>query len=775
MQLRRSIAVGLAAALVSPLASAALFFDISGRADEEAILGLASRGIVEGYEDSTFRPLAPINRAEFIKILVESQFKGHTPKDLRCFKDLDVKTPQWYALSVCSAQELGIVNGYPDGTFKPDRSVNLAEALKMAFRTFGVIPTPDATSAWYGPYLNEARNRGILISLLKNPTHLLTRGEMALLTFALVAAKEDEADHPSKKPAEAVCGNSVVEHGEQCDDGNTLDSDGCSSICFLVPEPVRRAFLRIDEQATGVVNTVAQGQRRIPLLKFTAIAGRQDAILTSLTLEPTAGSLLFAKHYTLLMDRDGTGTYSSVAQADGRTDQSTLTFDHLVGGGILIPKDLTVPFEIVGDLVSTLGPVSLGIDFAFGKADFVQAQGAIDGIALTGIQRNGTCASADCFITVNTNANQNINVIERGNLWVTEDSVTPQNHLLLGGTITPALLRLRMRSDGESIDVHQLRIDGVTNDIDSLLFFRLSPGQTFDPVGSQPFAQATNGQCPEQSQSRVCAVLSLSTLVIQPNQEAVIVIAAKMKTDQLGGISGHGLTLSLSTATDTSGHAVDARGISSVQDLSQNNGDAAATGEVFIGTSSPAANREILGRTDDTTMAEISSISNGATDHETFIPSGSATIGAFTISAYPHGNTFQGSKDVVLKTMTFQVSAQNVQIDPASYRLITKDNPSSTLPCSAAGTTGTITVTCSGIDAGSLQSHVNQGQWVIYQLLANVTNTQIGSGTSSLSVTLPILGTRSQTNSILWSDQTTTFTWVDIPQTSVQSTLYQTR
>ncbi len=776
MTLRRSIAVGLLSAALSPVASAILFLDISGRGDEEAILGLASRGIIEGYADSTFRPLAPINRAEFMTILIKSRLNDHTPKDVRCFRDLDVKTPQWYAIPVCSAQELGIISGYPDGTFKPDRSVNLAEALKMAFRTFGMFPTiKNASGQWFVPYLHEARNRNILVSLLKNPTHVLTRGEMAVLIHSLVTAAEHKDNNPSTSASEAVCGNTRLEYGEQCDDGNALNGDGCSSICFLVLEPVRRAFLRIDTQATGVVNTIVQGQKRIPLLKFTAIAGRQDVILTSLTFEPTAGSLLFAKHYSLLMDRDGTGTYSSVAQSEGRTDQSTLTFDRLAGGGILIPKDLNVPFKVVADLVSTLGPVSLGIDFALGKEDFVQGQGAIDGIALTGIQQNNTCTSANCFITVNTRANQDINVVERGNLWVTEDNLRAQNHLLLGGTVTPALLRLRMRSDGEAIDVHHIRIDGVTNDVDSLLFFRLSPGQPFDPHALQPFAQATNGQCPEQPQSRFCAVLSLSTLLIQPNQEAVIIVAAKMKTDQLGAVSGHELTLSLSTATDTAGHAVDARGISSVQDLAQNNGDAAATGEVFIGTASPSANRQIIGRTNDTVMAKISSISNGGTDRENFIPSGSATIGSFTVSTSAHGNTFQGSKDVVVKTLTFQISAQNVQIDPAGYRLITKDNASSTLPCSAAGTTGTITVTCSNIDAGSVQSHINQGQRLTYQLLANVTNTHIGNGSSSLSVSLPILGTRSQTNSVIWSDQKTTFTWVDIQKTSVQSTLYQTR
>lgn len=772
MRSKSTAALGLILGLLSPFSVAASAFltDIGNAPEEEAIRELVTRGVVEGYDDHTFRPNAPINRAEFMKILVDSRFKDHMPRDLRCFKDLEADMPQWYARPVCAAQELGIVSGYPDGSFQPDRTVNLAEALKMALGSFGIFPDIAPDAPWYEAYLDTARSRGILITLLKNPEHLLTRGEMTTLMYALVLEAEKSALHPTP----TVCGNGIKETPEQCDDGNVRDSDGCSSICILVSEPVRIAILQIDAQATGTVTTVAQGQKHVRLLKFNAVSGRQDSLLTSLTFSPTVGSLLYGQHYRLLMDRDGTGTFSMVVQANGTIDGSHLVFDRLGGGnGVLIPKDLSVAFALTADLVSTLGPVSLGVNFATDLEDYVVAEGATDGVALTGIETNNACISANCFIRVNTQTTTDINVIERGSLFVTEDTTTASNHILIGGSLTPPLLRLRLHAVGEAIDFHELRINGVTDNIDSLLLYRVSSGESLQNL--TPFAQASNGQCSSQPASRVCAILGLSTLVIPANQDVSIAIAARLKTDQIGGVSGQSMTLSLSGFTDDIGLAVKARGISSNQDLSQNNGDSSAIGETIIGNSVPTPNTQITGRTFDTTLASIGAITNAGAAEGTWIPSGNSTIGTFRIDALPHTNSKNGLNDVVLKTLAFTVHARNVQLDPAGYRLASYDNPNIELPCSAIGTTGTITVTCNSIESSMIQSHIGQGQFAIFTLKANVTNMQLAPGSSSLSVELPTLGSRAQTNSVIWSDEDTTFTWVDVPVPSVSSTLFRTR
>jgi cysteine-rich repeat protein len=759
------------------LASAALcatLTDVGTSSYSAAVQDLLDRGVVEGYSDGTFRPTSPINRAELLQILMKSRFPDKIPEDLRCFKDLEVRTPQWYARPVCLAQELGIVSGYLDETFRPDQTVNLAEALKMGFRSFGIVPSFSYKGAWYEPYLSLARSRNLLLPLLKNPSHLLTREEMAALTSALIAETEELAQHPSSSPA-AFCGNGKIEQYEQCDDGNTQDGDGCSSICVLVSEPVRIAILQIDERASGTLSLIAQGQKHLPLLRFTATAGRQDALLTSITFSPSVGSLVFGEHYTLSMDRNGDGTYEQVVQANGKASNDSLTFDQLGSGGLLIPEGVPVPFVVTADLRSTLGPVSIGLEFATDLPDYIEAQGAVDGIALTGIETDNTCMASDCFIRVNTRASTDINILDRGNLFVTQDSTPTRSHILVGGSVSDALLRLKLRADGENIDIQTIRIDGVPSSVDSLLLYAFPSGQTFDPSRMQPIASATNGQCVDEPSTRLCAELGLSTLIVTPDEEMTLVVTAKLKNKALGAVSGESMTLSLSPATGGAVPSIEARGKFSQQILSVNDGNGTANGEVFIGISSPAPNVQISGKPNDIALASIEEIINGDIAEQNFIPSGDTTIGAFEISAIPHTNSFQGQNDVNVHTLTFTVSAQNVRLDPLGFRLRTKSDPGAFISCSAADTTGLIAISCTGIDNGTLQSHIGQGQSVTYLLSANVVNTEIVPGSSALTVTLPTLGQRTSVNSVVWSDGSTTFSWVDVPVTSVDSTRYQQR
>jgi len=111
------------------VASAALLSDITDSRNREAIQYLSDKNIIGGYPDGTFRPQNTVNRAELVKILVGG--KGATPtleQYHTCFPDVK---KEWFAPFVCYAKEHGWVSGYPDGTFRPSAIVNKAEAIKM--------------------------------------------------------------------------------------------------------------------------------------------------------------------------------------------------------------------------------------------------------------------------------------------------------------------------------------------------------------------------------------------------------------------------------------------------------------------------------------------------------------------------------------------------------------------------------------------------------------------------------------------------------------------
>lgn len=770
MRILKAISPLLAFLVATPVLAATVgFSDIADSPYMHAIESLAKQGVVQGYSDGTFRPNAPVNRAEFVKILLGTTHADmQPPQDLRCFSDLEVRVPQWYASPVCLARQLGVVSGYSDGTFRADQHINLAEALKITLRSFGVaVPAAHIRAQWYEPYLNAARDRQVLLPLLKTPNHIVTRGELAAMVTAM---QESQGNEMQEDTATAVCGNGALEHGEQCDDGNTENSDGCSQLCIVVPEPVRLAMLQIDAQATGTISNVSRGKTGVSLLKFTAVSGRQDVLFTGAKFQASVGSLSYGQRYVLAMDTDGDGRYETTVSA-GKAQGAELNFD--IPGGIRVYQGIAVRMEVRADIVSMLGPVTLGLQFATGEPDYVHGIGAVDGIPLQGIQTDNACPNdvSVCFIRVNTRTSNDIAIQERGSLYVTMDSAPVRSQQVLGGAISGPLLRLQLRADGEDIDVKNLRFDGGTSSIDALLLFQVAPGTTIDTQKTQAFAQATTGQCSTQSSTRFCANLSLNMLRIGANQERTVVVAAKMKDEQSGAISGQPFALTLSAATDST-HAVDARGVASLSDLAQNDGNALANGEVFIGTAVPGSSSAITGPMHDTVLAKISGIANALQTDVVGIPSSRATIGGFQVSTSTHTNTFHGTNDVVLSSLHFVVQAQNVEIDPASYRLFNPENPAVWVSCSASQTTGSVSVQCNGIATSSIQYRIGQGQKATYMLEATITSSQLAPGDSSLNVSMSPLGQRGTTNAVSWSDDVTTLSWVDIEILRVQSTYF---
>lgn len=107
------------------------FSDIdAGHVNYYAINLAANGGVVQGYEDGTFGPDKPVNRAELIKIIVEYVSPEPDPELYHnCFNDIN---QEWYAPYVCFAkEELGIVQGYDDDTYRPANEVNRVEAIKI--------------------------------------------------------------------------------------------------------------------------------------------------------------------------------------------------------------------------------------------------------------------------------------------------------------------------------------------------------------------------------------------------------------------------------------------------------------------------------------------------------------------------------------------------------------------------------------------------------------------------------------------------------------------
>ena len=114
------------------LANAGTFTDVSeGNQYFDAIQYAKDSGIVEGYADGYYKPAKEINRAEFLKILLETKYKTELELAVgsNCFED--IIGDEWFEKYVCYAKDIGVVNGYDDGTYKPSIEINRAEFTKI--------------------------------------------------------------------------------------------------------------------------------------------------------------------------------------------------------------------------------------------------------------------------------------------------------------------------------------------------------------------------------------------------------------------------------------------------------------------------------------------------------------------------------------------------------------------------------------------------------------------------------------------------------------------
>ena len=132
----------------------------------EAVSTLCGAGILTGYPDGTFRPHKAISRAELAAMIHRfARVDGGVPS----FSDAQ---NHWAQKSIAAAEAMGWIRGYPDGSFRPDRSITRAEAVAVINRLLGrfvrdsdsLLPGMETfsdnsnTSAWYYLDIQEAAN-----------------------------------------------------------------------------------------------------------------------------------------------------------------------------------------------------------------------------------------------------------------------------------------------------------------------------------------------------------------------------------------------------------------------------------------------------------------------------------------------------------------------------------------------------------------------------------------------------------------------------------------
>ena len=172
-----------------PSISAAAVGDVVGTRFEAAVLYLRDLNVVEGRPEGFF-PLEPITRAEAAKITVLIVGKGDLATLLRGASSfVDVPSSHWASGYIAVAKNLGILNGFPDGTFRPDAYVTCAQYAKMLVEAAGLVPTPGLS--WPANYIDAASRTGMLAGVTFYADVPAFRGDCAIMTAFTVKEVPD--------------------------------------------------------------------------------------------------------------------------------------------------------------------------------------------------------------------------------------------------------------------------------------------------------------------------------------------------------------------------------------------------------------------------------------------------------------------------------------------------------------------------------------------------------------------------------------------------------
>lgn len=182
----------LGSLLTVPAGAAAVtkFSDVSDSYTATAVEALRLMGVLDGYGDGTFRPDTILNRAQFCKMAVYAMDgSGELGRYSTVTIFPDVKPSHWASAYINMAARKGIISGFADGKFKPNQTVTTGQAVTILMRGLG-YKDENMGGVWPQGYMAEAQTCGLLKSTgITSAYSALTRGQAAKLFLNLFEAK----------------------------------------------------------------------------------------------------------------------------------------------------------------------------------------------------------------------------------------------------------------------------------------------------------------------------------------------------------------------------------------------------------------------------------------------------------------------------------------------------------------------------------------------------------------------------------------------------------
>lgn len=332
----------IGAAGLSCQADAASFSDVTDAATAEAVAVLSSLGIVSGYSDGTYHPSATLTRAQFCTLAVLAEGHGDQVQG-SAYRTLfsDLPATHWAAPYVNLAQSEGLISGYGNGRFGPDDAVTVGQAVTIVLRLMGYTET-DVGALWPQDYMQKGAALGLLDGVSANSSAAMTRGEAALLLYAMLKSDtKDGADYIAKLSASTVSSAVLLSNDDEAEDGTLHTAQVYAA----------QGGLTWYAQSTALPDTLVGRRGTLLLDKSGEVCGflPDETVSRTIHLDSAQAGKLTAQDGTsyavssstaLLLDEEMTTYGSAWYELEGR---STVTLYYTASGSI----DLVTASEAV--------------------------------------------------------------------------------------------------------------------------------------------------------------------------------------------------------------------------------------------------------------------------------------------------------------------------------------------------------------------------------------------------------------------------------------------
>ena len=373
------------------------YSDVDPSTPESAAISLLTgEEVVRGYDDGTFRPDSRLNRAEFLKIVVETVYTNfmdaYIGPDEACFSDVPLDA--WFMPYACFGKEQGIVSGYPDARLpkeqwplKPERNVNYAEALKILAELYEYQLVNEPGDQWFDPYYRAAIEHGTALSVNLPFDAELTRGQMARLAAAFLAESQGQLKNyrlaergeyvPPSSSSSSMSSSQSSAPASSSSSASSTSSSQSSASSFGYTIPSASHFLMVgrtsDAIADGVIRPTENAKIRaaevtlfqeVPSIDVLELTNEQGVVIATLRQRLNANPADYKQYYeATLTPEQG---YAVAANTDVRlVVRAVIRTPENNGASDRLLQVRTFKLTLVGDPSNT--SVSLNVTGPFPK------------------------------------------------------------------------------------------------------------------------------------------------------------------------------------------------------------------------------------------------------------------------------------------------------------------------------------------------------------------------------------------------------------------------